>query len=95
MPILDPITMVRVSQHWSVKDPFPFVQDRDDVGRGGSQEEFQGPVGDAVSKMKRGSGNMALKVNVCHVRVRTQGQILRTQAKTCIFNPNAPKKDRR
>jgi hypothetical protein len=67
-----------------VKDLFPFVKDRD----GGQRRVLRGvskPREDAVSKMKRGSGNMAVKVNACHIRMRTRVQIPPNTSKdTCL-----------
>lgn len=51
------------------------------------------PSEDGVSKMKRGSGNMVMEVNAFHIRMRTQVQIPRPQAKTCSFNPSTLQKE--
>lgn len=69
MPSLEPITVVKASQHWSVKDPFPCVKDRAG-GQGRVPRGVPKLSCDAVSKMKVGSGNMAMKANACHIRTR-------------------------
>lgn len=66
VPFLEPITAIKASQHWSVKDPFPCVKDRAG-GQGRVPRGVPKPSGDSVSKMKRGLGNMAMKANACYI----------------------------